>query len=93
MHVVAVIPARSGSKTVPHKNIKELSGRPLLAFSIAAARKSKLINRTIVSTDSETYADVARRYLRKVPFLGNPVPRSIQSHLVKVCWPVVTFVI
>lgn len=67
--VVAIIPARSGSKGVIDKNIKLLSGRPLLAYSIAAALLSKSIDRVIVSTDSEHYAHIAREYGAEVPFL------------------------
>ncbi|MEA2014230.1 MAG: acylneuraminate cytidylyltransferase family protein, partial [Thermodesulfobacteriota bacterium] len=60
--VVAVIPARSGSKGVIDKNIKLLAGRPLLAYSITAALLAKSIDRVIVSTDSEHYAHMAREY-------------------------------
>jgi len=67
--VVAIIPARSGSKGVPDKNIKLLAGKPLLAYSIETARKSKLIGRVIVSTDSKAYAEIAKRYGAEVPFL------------------------
>jgi CMP-N,N'-diacetyllegionaminic acid synthase len=67
--IVALIPARSGSKGVPHKNIKLLSGVPLLAYSIAVALKSSLIDRVIVSTDSEEYAQIAKEYGAEVPFL------------------------
>lgn len=67
--VVAIIPARSGSKTVAHKNIKPISGHPLLAYSIAAAQLSKSIRRIIVSTDSEHYAGIARSYGAEVPFI------------------------
>lgn len=67
--IVAIIPARSGSKGVADKNIKLLADRPLLAYSIAAARASKNIDRTIVSTDSDTYAIIAREYGADVPFL------------------------
>ena len=67
--IVAVIPARSGSKGVPDKNIKLLAGRPLLAYSIAAARLAINIQRIIVSTDSEHYAYIAREYGAEVPFL------------------------
>lgn len=66
---VAIIPARSGSKGVPDKNIKLLSGKPLLAFSIAAAKLTSNIDRVILSTDSEDYADIARQYGAEVPFL------------------------
>jgi N-acylneuraminate cytidylyltransferase len=67
--VVALIPARSGSKGVPGKNIKPLAGFPLIAYSIKAALKSKLIDRVIVSTDSAEYAEIAREYGAEVPFL------------------------
>jgi N-acylneuraminate cytidylyltransferase len=59
---LAVIPARGGSKGLPGKNIRGLAGRPLLAWSIAAAESSDLVDRTLVSTDSPEIADVARSY-------------------------------
>jgi CMP-N-acetylneuraminic acid synthetase len=59
-HIVAIIPARGGSKSIPRKNIKFLNGIPLLAYSIAAAERSKLVDRIIVSTDDEVIADLAR---------------------------------
>ena len=68
-NIVAVIPARSGSKGVPDKNIKLLAGYPLIAYSIAAARLAKNVDRVIVSTDSELYANIARKYGAEVPFL------------------------
>ena len=67
--VYAIIPARSGSKGVPDKNIRLLGGHPLLAWSIAAAKQSSLINRVIVSTDSEVYASISVRYGAESPFL------------------------
>lgn len=67
--VVAVIPARAGSKGVIDKNIKLLAGHPLIAYSIAAALLAKNIGRVIVSTDSEEYAGIAREYGAEVPFL------------------------
>lgn len=69
MNVLAVIPARAGSKSVPHKNVRMIGGKPMLAHSIAHAQQSKYINRVIVSTDSEQYADIAREYGAEVPFL------------------------
>lgn len=69
MNVVALIPARSGSKGVIDKNVKELAGHPLIAYSIMAARRSALIDRVIVSTDSSYYKDVALNYSAEVPFL------------------------
>ena len=67
--IVAIIPARSGSKGIPNKNIKLICDKPLIAFSIAVAKKSKLIDRVIVSTDSEEYAEIALEYGAEVPFL------------------------
>ncbi len=69
MNILAIIPARSGSKSVPHKNIREIAGKPMIAYSIEHALNSKLINRVIVSTDSEQYADIAREYGAEVPFI------------------------
>ena len=69
INVLAVIPARSGSKSVPHKNIREIAGKPMLAHSIAHAQASRYINRIILSTDSEQYAEIGRQYGAEVPFL------------------------
>ncbi len=67
--ILAIIPARSGSKSVKDKNIRLIDGKPMLAYSIAHAKASKYITRTIVSTDSERYADIAREYGAEVPFM------------------------
>lgn len=67
--VVAIIPARSGSKGVKDKNIRLLNGHPMIAYTIAAAKLSKSVDRIIVSTDSEKYAEIARKYGAEVPFL------------------------
>ena len=69
MEIVAIIPARAGSKGVVDKNIKRLAGKPLLAFSIAAARQTPGIQRVIVSTDSRRYAEIAREFGAEVPFM------------------------
>jgi len=68
-NIVAVIPARSGSKGVKHKNIYPLYNKPLLSFSIEAAKKTQSIDRIFVSTDSQQYADIALKYGAEVPFL------------------------
>lgn len=67
--VLAVIPARGGSKGIPRKNIKKLAGHPLIAYSIAAGLNSSLVTRTIVSTDDQEIAEVAKQYGADVPFL------------------------
>jgi len=69
MKIITVIPARSGSKGVPNKNIKELAGKPLITYSIMVAQKTKLIDRIIVSTDSEKYASLAKEYGAEIPFI------------------------
>lgn len=71
MKNIAVIPARSGSKGLKDKNIKKLGGKILLAYAIEAAQKSKLFDRIHVSTDSERYAELGKKYGADVPFLRN----------------------
>lgn len=66
---VALIPARGGSKRIPGKNIKPFMGRPVIAYSIEAARHSGLFDRIIVSTDAEDIAAVARRFGAETPFM------------------------
>jgi len=66
---LALIPARSGSKSLPHKNVREFAGKPLLAHSIDHALAARTIGRVIVSTDSEHYAAIAREYGAETPFL------------------------
>jgi CMP-N,N'-diacetyllegionaminic acid synthase len=66
---VALIPARAGSKRVPGKNVRELAGHPLLAYTIAAAQDSGVFDAVIVSTDSPEIAEVAERYGAEVPGL------------------------
>ena len=67
--IVALIPARAGSKGLPNKNIRMLGGHPLIGWSIAACKLAGKINRTIVSTDSEEYARISRDLGAEVPFL------------------------
>jgi N-acylneuraminate cytidylyltransferase/CMP-N,N'-diacetyllegionaminic acid synthase len=69
LRTVALIPARGGSKGIPHKNIRDLAGKPLIAYTIEAALKSKALERVIVSTDDVKIAKVARSYGAEVPFL------------------------
>ena len=67
--IVAIIPARSGSKGLRNKNIKLLGGHPLLAWSIIICKKTKLIDYVLVSTNSKKYARIATKYNAQVPFL------------------------
>lgn len=66
---LALIPARAGSKGIKDKNIIDLKGKPLIAYSIDAALKSKYIDRVVVSTDGEDIAAVAKEWGADVPFL------------------------
>ena len=66
---VALVPARSGSRRVKDKNIRDLGGHPVIAYSICAARQSGVFDAVVVCTDSERYAEIARHYGAEVPFL------------------------
>lgn len=67
--ILAIIPARSGSKGLKDKNIKMMNGKPLIAYTIEAAKKSKIFEDIIISTDSEKYAEIAKKYGGSVPYL------------------------
>lgn len=83
--LIALIPARSGSKGLKDKNIKELNNKPLIVYTIEAAVKTNVFDKVFVSTDSEKYAEIARNYGAQVPFL-----RSAQNSSDKVgSWEVV----
>ena len=69
MRILGIIPARGGSKGVPGKNIKQLAGKPLIYYTIEASRRAGLITATVVSTDSEEIAAIAKSYGAEVPFL------------------------
>jgi CMP-N,N'-diacetyllegionaminic acid synthase len=67
--IIGLITARGGSKSIPRKNIKMLAGKPLIAWTIEAAQKSKDLSRIVVSTDDTEIADVARQWGAEVPFI------------------------
>jgi len=69
---IAVIPARGGSKRIPGKNIRSFLGKPAIAYSIAAAQRSGLFDRIVVSTDCGRIAEIAESYGAEVPFLRPP---------------------
>ena len=73
---ICLIPARSGSKRIKNKNIKKFLGKPLINWSIQKARKSKLFNEIIVSTDSKKIANIAKKLGASVPFLR---PKKLSS--------------
>ncbi|MCX6762610.1 MAG: pseudaminic acid cytidylyltransferase [Candidatus Moranbacteria bacterium] len=67
--ILAIIPARGGSKRIPRKNIKDFLGKPIIAYSIETAIKSNLFDEVMVSTDDQEIAEVAKKYGAKVPFM------------------------
>ncbi|MCX6163723.1 MAG: acylneuraminate cytidylyltransferase family protein [Ignavibacteriae bacterium] len=67
--ILALIPARSGSKGLPGKNIKVINGKPLIEWSIVCALKSKYIDKVIVSTDSKKIASISKKYKAEIPFI------------------------
>ncbi len=89
MKNIAIIPARSGSKGLKDKNIKELNEKPLLAYSIEAAKRSKLFEKIMVSTDSEKYAEIAINFGAEVPFLRSTANSGDKAG----SWEVVTEVL
>ena len=78
MKILCLIPARSGSKGIKNKNIKELNGKPLIAYTIEQAINTKYKMKIIVSTDSQEYADISKKYGAEVPFLR---PKEISGDL------------
>src|SRR3989344_6105761 len=78
MEILGIIPARGGSKGVPGKNMRPLAGKPLIAWTIKEAKKSKHLTRTIVSTDDDQIAATARAFGGEVPFLR---PKEISRDL------------
>lgn len=73
---IAIIPARAGSKRITRKNIKSFCGKPIISYSIETAKKSKMFDKIIVSTDSKEIADISKYYGAEVPFLR---PKSISD--------------
>ena len=69
MSVIAIITARSGSKSVPNKNVRVLGDKPLLGWVIQAVSKSKLVDKIILSTDSDEYFNIGKSY--------SPMPRAV----------------
>jgi len=72
MDVLGIIPARGGSKGIPHKNLRPLAGKPLLAYTVDSAKASGVIDKLVLSTDSEPIANLGRRLGLEVPFIRPP---------------------
>ena len=90
--IVAVIPARGGSKRLPRKNIIDLNGKSLIAYTIEAALKSKYINKVIVSTEDKEIAEVAEKFGAKVPFIRPAKLASDTASTLGVLKHAVTFI-
>ncbi len=85
MRVLGIIPARGGSKGIPRKNIRQLAGKPLIAYTILAARAARTLTRTVVSTEDPEIAEVAKAWGAEVPFTR---PADMACDRASV-WPVV----
>jgi CMP-N-acetylneuraminic acid synthetase len=86
MQVLGIIGARSGSKGLPGKNVRPLAGKPLLAHAIGIAKRCRLVNRVVLSTDSEEYAKVGREHGAETPFLRpaeHASDSSIELHYIR----------
>lgn len=90
--IISIITARSGSKGLKDKNIKKLKGLPLLAHTVIAAKKSKKIDRVILSTDSELYGKIGKKYGAEVPFLRPKKLATSKAHHPDVVSHAVNFV-
>jgi len=89
MKFLAVIPARSGSKRIYRKNVKDFFGKPIMLYSIEAALESKLFDEVMVSTDDEEIAQIARRSGAKLPFMRSEEASTDYAGLTDVCIEVV----
>ena len=77
--IIAIVPARGGSKGIKHKNIKKLNGIPLIAYTANLIKQVEIIDEAITSTDSKKIANIAKKYDLKVPFLR---PTKISGDLI-----------
>ena len=85
MNILCVIPARSGSKGIPGKNLIELNGKPLIAYTIEAAVQNKdIIHKVIVTTDSRKIAEVSESYGAEIPFLRDGALATDEAHTIDV---------
>ena len=90
MSRIAIIPARGGSKRIPHKNIRPFLGKPMIAYSIEAALTSGLFDEVMVSTDDPEIAEIALQYGAKVPFMRSATTSDDYATLADVVHEVIT---
>lgn len=81
MNNIAIIPARGGSKRIPRKNVKSFLGKPIIAYSIEAAKESGLFNEIMVSTDDVEIAEIAKKFGANVPFFRSPNTANDYAHI------------
>ncbi len=86
MEILSIIPARSRSKGIKNKNIIDIMGKPMVSYSIEVSLNSSYINRTIVSTDSEEYANICKNFGADVPFLR---PKELAKDEVHSIYPII----
>ena len=91
--MLAIIPAKKRSKRLPNKNIKLLLGKPLIAYTIETAIKSKQITRVIVSTDCPKIAKISKKYGAEVPFLRPKEQSTDRSGKFEICKHVINFLV
>lgn len=89
MKCLCIIPARGGSKRIPHKNIAEFKGAPIISYSIKTVQKSGIADKIMVSTDDEAIAKVAEQYGAKVPFFRDPATSNDHAGVAEVLVEVV----
>ena len=83
--ILGIIPARGGSKGLPRKNIQEVAGKPLIAWTIEESKKSKYIDKLILSSEDKEIIDVAKAWGCKVPFV-RPVELAKDENGYQTCW-------
>ena len=91
MNILAIIPARSGSKRLPSKNFLKLGGSPLISYTINSAKKSKLINKIFVSTDSKEVIKICELYGIKVPIFRSKKLAKDKTSSISVIKPVLLY--
>ncbi|MHC9543652.1 MAG: acylneuraminate cytidylyltransferase family protein [Vulcanimicrobiota bacterium] len=89
--IIALIPARGGSKGLPGKNIKPLLGKPLIAWSVQQAKSAKYIDRIIVSTDNEQIADISKQYGAEIPFMRPKIIAEDSTPMIDVIFQAISF--
>ena len=86
MSVIAILPARGGSKRIPKKNIRDFCGKPIISYSIEAAIQSGVFNEVMVSTDDDEISEVAKACGASVPFIRSPQTSNDYATTARLCY-------